>query len=472
MNSLHAPLAWLLLIGASAPAQSPDQPPPVSDTVPLTSFANVRRTPEELEQLLAPIALYPDALIALLLPASTAPADIVLAARHLRDSGNDRSQVEHRAWDESVKSLTHYPILLTWMDDNLQWTKQVGEAFAEQPADVMQAIQRLRAQARATGTLIDTPQQQIVADSEIIRIVPVQPDTIYVPYYEPSVVFVREPLAWGRPYMTFGMGLPVGAWLAFDFDWRRHTIWVGNRHRRWTGHDWRHPVVPIPVVAPTYARHTDVRPWRPPAPSTRFAHPAPYRPATSSVGFAPLPPPASRTFAANAPAPRPPGMVNHTRRENSPPAPANVARSPSTTLFAPQVVTATGGPRPAGQVVNSPETTTATVPARRGPPDRPTTQGVPTYTHQRHASPGTRTIPSAPPAAAVAPTAPSPRAIPAATRSYPRPAPPAATSPTQPAAAPSPAPAAPPAATTNSTSRPETPPDRGPGRRDPRINER
>src|SRR3954468_20689248 len=118
------------------------------------------RSPEELDQLFGPIALYPDALIALILPASTVSSDVVMAARYLRGNG-DPARVETESWDDSVKSLSHYPEVVKWMDENLAWTKQAGEAFVAQPADVMNAIQRLRTAARAAGTLVDTPQQRV-----------------------------------------------------------------------------------------------------------------------------------------------------------------------------------------------------------------------------------------------------------------------------------------------------------------------
>lgn len=243
-------------------------PQPPQFLPPTTAIATQPRSPQELDQLLAPIALYPDALIALILPATTVPTDIVLAARHLRENPGDRSQIEHRAWDESVKSLTNYPEVIQWMDENLHWTQQLGEAFAAQPADVMQAVQRLRAKARAAGTLVDTPQQQVIAEPQVIRIVPAQPDIIYVPHYEPEIVFVDRPIYYGRPFLTFGVGVAVGSWLAFDCDWRRNSIWVGNRHRRWTGHDWHRPVVPI-APAHHYTRTHEVRQWRPPVSHVR-----------------------------------------------------------------------------------------------------------------------------------------------------------------------------------------------------------
>lgn len=285
MKTLCALLALLALNVVAAGAQ---------DASPATAGApaSARRAPEELEKLLAPIALYPDALIAIILPAATAPADVVLAARHVRDNPGDPSQIEHRAWDESVKSLTHYPAVLAWMDENLDWTKQVGEAFVEQPAEVMQAMQRLRAQARAAGTLVDTPQQQVIAEADVIRIVPAQPDVIYVPYYEPEVVFVTRPY-YGyvspRPFFSFGAGVAVGSWLAFECDWRRNTIWIGNRHRPWTHHDWRRPLVVAPPIGSAYVRTPEVRHWRPSPQTVRpNFRPAP-RPSTPVAVVTPQP---------------------------------------------------------------------------------------------------------------------------------------------------------------------------------------
>jgi hypothetical protein len=244
-------------------------------------FAPTLLTPDQLDQLLGPIALYPDALIALILPAATVPADIVLAARHVRSHPNDLSQIEHRAWDDSVKSLARYPDVLKWMDDNLAWTKQVGEAFLEQPAEVMKSIQRLRVRAHAAGTLVDTPQQQVVVEPPILRIIPAQPDVIYVPRYDPAVVFIDRPIYYvPRPVVTFGLGYRVGPWLAYDCDWARHSIWIGDRHRHWVRHDWRRPLVAIPpphvhIPAHGYVGSRTIRVWQPP--------PRPPRPTYATV---------------------------------------------------------------------------------------------------------------------------------------------------------------------------------------------
>jgi hypothetical protein len=188
--------------------------------------------PEDLDQLLAPIALYPDALIALILPASTVPSDVTLAARYLEANG-DPAQIDNQPWDASVKALAHYPDVVKWMDANLEWTQAVGSAFAQQPADVMNSIQQLRARARAAGTLIDTPQQDVVMEGDNICIVPAQPDVIYVPAYDPDAVYVE-----GGPPLAFGPGCQVGVWLGYECDWVGFGIRVGVWHPGW---DWRRP---------------------------------------------------------------------------------------------------------------------------------------------------------------------------------------------------------------------------------------
>ncbi|MEO8206266.1 MAG: DUF3300 domain-containing protein [Chthoniobacterales bacterium] len=187
-----------------------------------------RLTPEALEQLFAPIALYPDALIALILPASTVPSDVVLANRYMAGNG-DLSQLANQQWDDSVKSLVRYPDILKWMDQNLEWTTNAGEAFVSQPADVMNTIQKLRAQAKAAGNLVDTAQQKVIVESdEVIRIIPAQPEIIYVPVYDPVVVYYQTYSPAIGPFVTFGTGCAVGAWLNYDFDWRNRRFYHGN----------------------------------------------------------------------------------------------------------------------------------------------------------------------------------------------------------------------------------------------------
>ena len=218
-------LLGCLLLAFPLRAQTPAPPPPVAEEDVPPKLAS-----EALNQLLSPIALYPDALVALILPASTVPSDLVLAARYLSSNG-DPDQIANQAWDDSVKSLARYPDVLKWMDQNLEWTTQVGDAFLNQPADVMNTIQQLRAQAIAAGNLFDTPQQRIVKEETCIRIVPAEPDVIYVPQYDPEVVYVEPYEPYGTyfaPALTFGIGFAVGPWLNYDCDWPRRKVCVGD----------------------------------------------------------------------------------------------------------------------------------------------------------------------------------------------------------------------------------------------------
>ena len=186
---MKAPLALFtaLCLAVSLRAQAPAE-----------GVAGTAYTPEQLDQLLAPIGLYPDPLIALILPASTAPSDISLAAQYVASGGNP-SGIDAQPWDPSVRGLAHYPDVLKWMNDNLDWTRALGAAFAMQPADVMQSIQQLRAKAKAAGTLVDTPQQQVDMEGDDIRVIPAQQDTMYVPEYDPDMVYGDAPEGYAGP---------------------------------------------------------------------------------------------------------------------------------------------------------------------------------------------------------------------------------------------------------------------------------
>ncbi len=320
MKTLRLSLLAVIVAGTFLVAQPPlpdnRSPSPAMTGAPTLSA-------ERLEQLLGPIALYPDALIALILPASTVPTDIVLAARQLRDNPNDRSQIEHRGWDESVKSLTHYPEVLQWLDENLSWTQQVGQAFLLQPAEVMQTIQRLRATARAAGTLADTPQQRIITETNVIRIVPAQPDIIYVPHYEPEIVYVPQLIHYPRPVISFGVGAGAGSWLAYDFDWHRNTLWCANRHRPWGRHDWRRPIVPIAPMF-THVPPPGVRPWRPSAPLPARPFGFPHQPAVGAV-VRPTPFGFARSSTVRSSQPNPGTVIHHRMPASNgrhPPAPS------------------------------------------------------------------------------------------------------------------------------------------------------
>lgn len=226
-------LATLALAGpalAQAPARGPD-----------SVIAEARmRTPAELDELFGPVALYPDALIAVILPAATKPVDIVMAVRYLQDGGNP-SRIDDQPWDDSVRAVAHHRETLEWLDSNLLWTRDVAEAFVVQPDDVMRSIQRLRRAAYNAGTLQNTAQQKLIVDADEIRIVPADPEVIYVPRYDTRVVYVERPIYHHQPLITFGIGYSVGSWLRYDCDWRHRRIFVIDHGWNWhTNRDWRY----------------------------------------------------------------------------------------------------------------------------------------------------------------------------------------------------------------------------------------
>jgi len=196
---------------------------------------------DQIETLVAPIALYPDPLVALILPASTHPSDVVLAARYLAGGGSPET-VLGQPWDETVKALTRYREVVEYLDRNLEWTRRLGDCFAAQPDDVMDAIQDLRARARSQGLLADNSQQQVLLESDEICIVPTNPTVIYVPRYDPFVLC--GPISrtyYASSWLTFGVAYSVGPWLSYDCDWRYRYVRVHQRPANWYYQpDWRH----------------------------------------------------------------------------------------------------------------------------------------------------------------------------------------------------------------------------------------
>jgi hypothetical protein len=180
-------------------------------------------SPDQLDNLLAPVALYPDPLLAQVLLAATFPDQIDEAARNARAYGNGYN-IDATDWDVSVKAVAHYPTVLSMMADKMDWTTSVGQAYANQSTDVMEAVQRLRAQARSMGNLVTSPQQEIVETDGYIYIYPAQPEYIYVPTYDPAIIYVHRGGFYGRPVLFFSMGFLIGAWLNHDCDWRNHRV--------------------------------------------------------------------------------------------------------------------------------------------------------------------------------------------------------------------------------------------------------
>ncbi|MDN3986144.1 DUF3300 domain-containing protein [Zwartia vadi] len=155
---------------------------------------------QEIDAMVAPIALYPDALLSQVLMAATYPLEIVQAARWSKSSGNTGgeaalSKVSDQTWDPSVQSLVAFPQVLTMMSDQLDWTQKLGDAFLAQQGDVMDSIQRLRQQAQKAGNLTSNTQQNVSTQGQTIIIEPAQPNVVYVPAYNPTVVYG----AWAYP---------------------------------------------------------------------------------------------------------------------------------------------------------------------------------------------------------------------------------------------------------------------------------
>jgi hypothetical protein len=197
---------------------------------------------EELEQMLAPIALYPDSLLSQILMASTYPLEVVQAQRWAQQNKTLRglelaTALEGRSWDPSVKSLVDFPDVLDMMNDKLDWMQSLGDAFLAQPKDVMNAVQALRKKAQDQGSLKTTQQQTVNDSNQIIVIEAANPEVIYVPAYDPTVVYgywpypAYPPYYWYPPWYVratpyaFGAGVAMGA--AWGYAWG-HCDWHGG----------------------------------------------------------------------------------------------------------------------------------------------------------------------------------------------------------------------------------------------------
>jgi hypothetical protein len=237
--ALAVPIA---LAGSPLPlsAQQQQQDPQQPQQQPLTQ--------QELAQLVAPIALYPDALLAQVLTASTYPLEVAMAARWSEKNPDLKGAaledaMQTQPWARSVKGLTSVPQVLAMMNDKLDWTNQLGEAFLAQPDDVQNAIQALRAKAEAAGNLKSSKEQRVrrvaatpspgfVGPPEYIMIEPIEPDYIYIPVYDPVIVFgvgywppAYVPFFWYPPWWAlgpafgFGPALFVGPALWYQYNW-------------------------------------------------------------------------------------------------------------------------------------------------------------------------------------------------------------------------------------------------------------
>jgi hypothetical protein len=227
---------------------------------------------EELDQMLAPIALYPDSLIAQILMASTYPLEVVQAERWMQENKTLTGDalddaLKEKSWDPSIKSLCHFPDVLFAMSDKLDQTSKLGDAFLSQKDDVMATIQELRRKAEIQGNLKTTQEQKVIHEEDAIRIEPADRRVVYVPVYDPLYVYgpwwypAYPPYYWYYPpgviitggFISFGprffIGIDLFAWSWFD--WHRHYIYIDvhkarrfhrfpDRHYPDQRYFWRH----------------------------------------------------------------------------------------------------------------------------------------------------------------------------------------------------------------------------------------
>jgi hypothetical protein len=223
MAVVLAPLVALSMCFAQAPAGPPAGPP----NAPNAQQGAPLLAPDQLDNLVAPIALYPDPLLSQVLAASTYPLEVAEAEQWLQHNGNLQgaqlmNAAKQQNWDPSVQALVAFPQALGMLANDVRWTTDLGNAFLAQQADVMSAIQTMRARAQANGRLATTPQQVVTTetqgDESAIQIQPAQPNVIYVPQYSPAYVWGQPawdwyPDVWYPPAWGFGFypGIYMGA---------------------------------------------------------------------------------------------------------------------------------------------------------------------------------------------------------------------------------------------------------------------
>jgi hypothetical protein len=238
-------LALVILAPVAAMAQTSQPPAGTSGAAPLK--------PAQLDQLVAPIALYPDPLLAEVLMASAYPLDVVQAERWVEANKTLKGEqlkaaADKQAWDDSVKALVATPDVLAMMSAKIDWTQKLGDAVVAQQPDVMDAIQRLRTKAQANNKLQSTKEQAVtvkrVESKQIIAIEPTDPNMVYVPYYDPGVVYGDWPYPDYPPYywpvpgyigagiiatgVAFGAGYALGRWAGGGNYWGGNVNWNNN----------------------------------------------------------------------------------------------------------------------------------------------------------------------------------------------------------------------------------------------------
>jgi uncharacterized membrane protein YgcG len=258
-------LPALLISGSLVLASVQADTQPAAEVAPPSSSeaVQVAWSPDELNQLVAPIALYPDALVAQIVAAASYPTEVVEADRWIQQNSGLKGEelakaADSQSWDPSVKALTQFPSVLTTMDKNLSWTSALGEAYVNQPQNVLDAVQVMRGRAQQAGNLESTPQESVTTEGQSIVIQPADPDVVYVPEYDPWDVYgepldyypdwVGVPGAFVGPGIAFGLGVGVGVFGGFGWGWHH---WGADWHGREVEYNHNHYI----SHSPTFINH-------------------------------------------------------------------------------------------------------------------------------------------------------------------------------------------------------------------------
>ena len=221
-----------------APVPTPAPGLPAAQPAVTQSAGAAKYSANELDLLFKPVALYPDPLLAQMMPAASHPAQIEAANQFLK--ANPKGDVDSQPWDASVKAVAHYPEVVEQMAQDLAWTEALGQAAAMQMGDVTASIQRLRTQAYAAGNLQSNEQQTVNTDESYVTIQPTSPQVLYVPVYNPYLVYAPRPYGWTGSLISFGLGYACGSWLNYGFDWYGNSCFrypYGNYY----GSNWGNP---------------------------------------------------------------------------------------------------------------------------------------------------------------------------------------------------------------------------------------
>jgi Protein of unknown function (DUF3300) len=237
-------MALMLVVCALIPLRTLAQTPPSG---PGMAPPQTQLPQDQLDSLLAPIALYPDQLLSQVLMASTYPLEVVEAARFVQQNPGLKGEALDQAlgtktWDPSVMSLAAFPQVLVMMNDKLEWTQQLGDAFLANEGQVMQTVQSLRGRAQAAGNLQDTAQQKVIVQDRTIIIQPAQPQVVYVPVYNPTVIYGPWWVPAYRPWFWYPPPIygypPLSPVFGVGFVWG--SAWaVSSNHWGWAHPNWR-----------------------------------------------------------------------------------------------------------------------------------------------------------------------------------------------------------------------------------------